>query len=635
MVCSQSHHIYICSYFLAPSLNLTFLTFIDRLLIGSPKMDRRLHAAVLVGNVPTFLELVRENVEILEQTTLRSMNTVMHLASKFGHLELVTELIKLRPEMVSAENEKMETPLHDACRRGHVEIVKLLVDADSWALSKLNSENESVLFVACEAGKFDVVKQLLDYTWLLTLEEDGLTTSLHVASSGGHLDIAKDLLEVRPDFAQRRDGHGCSPLHLACSKGHLDITRELLKLDPDLSASQDNEGRTPLHWAAIKGKVNILDEILSTSLQSAEMVTKLGETALHVAVKNNQYDAIKYLVDSLNVTNLVNIPDIDGNTILHLATASKLTTMVIFLLKNTSVAVNALNRRGFTPLDVAESDVSNSGALLLIPTLQEAGGKNSSQLPPESPEIQRIVASERVNKYNISEHSWWSKKNHDPPSNLQRQRRHSRREKQHELHNEGLRNARNTITVVAVLIAAVTFAAGINPPGGIYQDGSLVGKAIMGRTTPFKVFMVCNNLALFLSLCIVIVLVSVIPFRRKPLMKLLFLTHKVMWASISFMAAAYMAGTWVITRHVQGTRWMLVCLVSIGGGCLLSLAVGLGVMLARHWLRKWEWKKEKLQKDTPKSSVSRVEDELRAIRKKRESSNSDLESSEREGIHPY
>ena len=141
------------------------------------------------------------------------------------------------------------------------------------------------------------------------------------------VDVAKEILKARPEFSWKKDVFGCTPLHLSCCKGHLEITRELLRLDADFSSLQDNEGRTPLHWAAIKGRVNIIDEILSMSLESAEMITKHGETVLHLAVKNNQYEVVRYLVDNLNITKLVNFPDNDGNTVLHIATAGKLTTV--------------------------------------------------------------------------------------------------------------------------------------------------------------------------------------------------------------------------------------------------------------------------------------------------------------------
>ncbi|KAJ4825211.1 hypothetical protein Tsubulata_046301, partial [Turnera subulata] len=276
-------------------------------------------------------------------------------------------------------------------------------------------------------------------------------------------------------------------------RGPRDFVRELLRFDTDLTTIQDNDGWTPLHWAASKGRVSTIDEILSNSLESAEMITRQGETVLHLG-------------------------------------------MVVYLLK-LGVDVNAINRKGHTALDVVESDVSNSGALVILPALQNSRAKRGDQVPPGSMEIQQIEWFTTSPTASLISPK---KTGQEPSSALHHHRRshRRRRHKQLELQTEGLCNACNTITVVAVLIATVTFAAGINPPGGFDQKN---GYAIKGTLTSFKVFVVYDIVALFLSLGIVIFLVSIVPFRRKSMIKLLVVTHKVMWLSTSFLAAAYIA----------------------------------------------------------------------------------------------
>ena len=96
----------------------------------------------------------------------------MSILASSDNIDLVTEIIKLCPDMVAAENSKLETPFHEACRQGNVKVLPSLLDASPWADCKLNSDNQSTFYMACSHGHLNVVKLLLGKPWVQGLEED-------------------------------------------------------------------------------------------------------------------------------------------------------------------------------------------------------------------------------------------------------------------------------------------------------------------------------------------------------------------------------------------------------------------------------------------------------------------------------
>ncbi|GMY08478.1 Protein ACCELERATED CELL DEATH like [Fagus crenata] len=97
-------------------------------------------------------------------------------------------------------------------------------------------------------------------------------------------------------------------------------------------------------------------------------------------------------------------------------------------------------------------------------------------------------------------------------------------------------DVRNVLLVVATLIAAITFQAGVNPPGGVWQDNSPppssydAGKAILGYTdASFAIFLLTNTAAFSTSATIIGILVQGFPF------------YYLVWLALLLMDCTYVA----------------------------------------------------------------------------------------------
>jgi len=229
----------------------------------------------------------------------------------------------------------------------------------------------------------------------------------------------------------------------------------------------------------------------------------------------------------------------------------------LLLLPDTTV--NALTRDHKTALDIAQSLPPSEEILEIRGSLIRSGAVNANDLNQPRDELIRNTVTQ-IRKDVRSQLKQTRKTNKNVNGIAMELRK---------LQRAGINNATNTVTVVAVLFAALAFAAIFSVPGGDYDSGV----AVMEGTIAFEVFFLSNSVALFTSLAVVVVQITLVRGRTKSEMRVVKVINKMMWlasicTTVAFTSASYI----VLGRH---HKWAATLVTVIGG---VTMASVLGAM---------------------------------------------------------
>ncbi|CZR57826.1 probable AVO2 Component of a complex containing the Tor2p kinase and other proteins, which may have a role in regulation of cell growth, partial [Phialocephala subalpina] len=141
--------------------------------------------------------------------------------------------------------------------------------------SPTNLSNTS-LHLASSLGHLSIVRLLVNLGHDRTLAELSLNeehqTPLHLASAAGHTDIVHLLCSSCPWSIPRRDIRGRDALMLASREGHDTVVQLLLTFSPSgpetLLSSSDIDGNTALHFASSNGHLLVLRTLLAAGADS-------------------------------------------------------------------------------------------------------------------------------------------------------------------------------------------------------------------------------------------------------------------------------------------------------------------------------------------------------------------------------
>jgi ankyrin repeat protein len=261
------------------------------------------------GNLAMVNFLIKNGADV--NAVDKAGNTALMLAAKNGNITLLLQ-----------NKDKAEAALKDV----DVDIVKLLLDnkADVNVVAK---DGTTALMLAAEVGNTEIVKSLLD---------KGANANITRTQNG-------EILTDGPNDTSVKITRGTNSLNLAISSGNLETVRLLLPhVSKEVLNTRDNNGMTPLMIAAKSNNTEMVNALLSQKYSISEdkklttcidvyahQITDnkhtgdaddiLGDTALTFAVKNNNLEMVKSLLDNSHTKEMLRCKDIEGHTPFRLA----------------------------------------------------------------------------------------------------------------------------------------------------------------------------------------------------------------------------------------------------------------------------------------------------------------------------
>ncbi|CAL4992788.1 unnamed protein product [Urochloa decumbens] len=544
-------------------------------------MDGRLLDAATTGNAATMIHLALHDPAVLLGTTPQG-NNCLHISSIHGHDGFCKHALALNRPLLSAVNKYGETPLvaavtsghtslaslllkcchdlklseailkqdnrkfnalHYAIRNGHRELSLKLIEAEPAMSQAVNTYNESPMFIAVMRNYADIFDKLLEIPDSAHVGSHG-SNALHASVRNGNSAIAKKIMETRPGLAGEECWPSITPMDMAVLFDKVDVLSVLLEHDRSLGyhiVNSDND--IPLlNNAAHRGHIGVARELLK-HCPDAPCLDANGWTCLHTAVSCEHMEFVEFILGTPQLRKLVNMRNSYGNNALHMAVEKCNPKMVAALLLHQDTDVTVVNARN-NPATYILSGASNHAKTL-------NWNEVSMLMMKVDPESTDII-------YNLY------KEVKDKVTNLSR---------------KDIKSLSQTYTgntsLVAILIATITFAAAFTLPGGYSTEAGSEGLPVMARKVAFQAFLVSDTLGMCSSLAVAFICIIA---KWEDLEFLLYyrsLTKKLMW--FAYIAATTAFATGLYTILAPRLLWLAVTV------CVLTSLLPILTKLLGEW----------------------------------------------------
>ena len=250
--------------------------------------------------------------------------------------------------------------------------------------------------------------------------------------------------------------------------------------------------------------------------------------------------------------------------------------------------MNCQNEDGFTALDLLSPNESNVKEKEIVESLRRMGAIHAKDKPLSNRQLKTVRTKILTSSSTSNQTNTVSK----PKKSKDRKRFVNS-------HANWVERKRDTLMLVASLLATMAFQAGVNPPSGVWQDpppsGSSsnnsdhkAGFSIMADNDAslYSSFIISNTVGFLASLSIILLLISGLPLRRRFFMWVLMV---IMWVAITAMALTYLASVTAFTPERDLQLKIIAIVLFVWIGLMLLLLLGHTIRLIIR-LIKYLWK---------------------------------------------
>ncbi|KAJ3674595.1 hypothetical protein LUZ60_005211 [Juncus effusus] len=520
------------------------------LLLGTtPQENTCLHLSVMLGQEDLARAICSINPSLL-LTVNSDLETPLIAAVIAGHVQLASGFLETASaqsqpqflsEMIMKVDKDGDNVLHHAIRNGFEKFTMELLQKEPRLSEQVNRNEESPMFIAAFKGIRKVVEKLLEFPLSSDVGPEN-ENALFASVRAGNADITKILMEQRSELANRKDKSDFTAIHYAVIWNKVKMVKVMLEHYPSLAYTRGES--SPLILKAAKfGHVYVAKELMKHCPDVLYARSRnMRWNALHQAVEEKHEKFVEFILNTPQLLRLINQSDIHGDTPLHIASRKCSPRIIRALLAHKALNIGALNKHGKTALHGMFHDKEHLKTL----SWNEVFMLLAKADPEDYFNFARLKAVKQL--------------------------KHSAKKQIISLTQTYTGNT----SLVATLIATVTFAAAFTLPGGYSSNSGLgEGLPVLARKAAFKIFLISDTLAMCSSFAVAFLCILA---RWEDLDFLLHyrkLTTKLMWFAYSATTITFATGLYTVLE--ANNLWLAIFI------CVICCSIPFLTKLLGHW----------------------------------------------------